>query len=813
MAEIRLVMKLDGTQDATSLMNQFGGVIAQSVEQGVDKARVSFTSLEAAVRSITPALSNIGIQIAAGMQVANQQIAILTERLSQLGRQAQTVKAQLGSAFNQAGGLDINEILGNVYGGGRSPQNLTRALADRAAQFQYERLPGRGYPGVSEFQYQRYLSEGYAGGGGQRVGGRIVPGQTPLTVSEQTRAAAERYGGPRDDLEAKVNQMLQSINIEAAEQKRQSQTNARAAEQAQRAAEQQQKITSSAFASAAGRREALSGFAADASAEEAARRRGTAGAVSRYEGAPVDVDALVGNIMGQGKLQGAAARAAQRADAAAEKAAQKEFDGIVRAIEQMGEQEKAEGQRIAAAQALRARGASEASQYLGTGGIFSPGYRRTSQQVDASGNPINETFNRSAGLFSNASSFTRNNATGEVSARNIQEMSSAWSRFVHSVTGDGGKVSQSLHLMTAPLKLFGTAISEVDSLWRSLGNNLIRVSALFYSARRTFELARGATVSPYEAIISQGENAEKFRQQISTTVGGYGTAAAVDQSLLGLQRSSPFSLEQTRAMAGRLIAIPSLSSQLALGGPENAPKVVSQLTDIVARLSIGNPQAAPEEIARAVGNALEGNLRGLRLEARINPRDLAQAAGVTEKELSSDRDAILRGLTGVSRARVGDSELAARTNLPSVQLQKIESEWNHMLERIALESNLFGDVSEKFHSMLQAMIKYSDSDAFRARAKAIGDDLAHIFDSVLAAGQKFLQSISGASSSALRISCHREATTFLNSRPNWEVRSIQLLKPSKSSSRGSCRYPKQSQRERPGSRIMGLAQPTNTTNR
>ncbi len=48
MAEIRLVLKLDGTQDANAVMQQFGTVIAESVEKGVDKARLSFVALGAA---------------------------------------------------------------------------------------------------------------------------------------------------------------------------------------------------------------------------------------------------------------------------------------------------------------------------------------------------------------------------------------------------------------------------------------------------------------------------------------------------------------------------------------------------------------------------------------------------------------------------------------------------------------------------------------------------------------------------------------------------------------------------------------------
>jgi hypothetical protein len=402
-------------------------------------------------------------------------------------------------------------------------------------------------------------------------------------------------------------------------------------------------------------------------------------------------------------------------------------------------------------QALRRRAADLATQrnvaqVEGEGGTFTAGFRLTSRTSDAQGDVLSREYARPAGLFRNAQTATVDQ-NGQMT-RQIGQMTSLAAQFWTTMAGDGGKVSQSINVALSPLRLLEAGVGRIDRAWQNVGNTMIRVSAMFYSLERIGRLLEGALVGPYERIIKASEEGVKFQQAISGTVGGSANARAVDDQVIALSRNSALTLAELRQTAETLSNVTALAPKFAIAGPGGAASQIGQLSDIETRIAIGNPQAQQEQIVKAIDSALLGNLRGLRVVARIDPSDLVAMSGKSQKELMGDQSLLLDTIQRAIRLRVPDSAVAERAALPSVQWQKFTEQFDVALQRIGNDSGLFGDISSKFHSMMEELAAYVDSPEFRTHAKAIGEDLGIIFNNVANAAGRFLQALSGASSSA-----------------------------------------------------------------
>lgn len=399
----------------------------------------------------------------------------------------------------------------------------------------------------------------------------------------------------------------------------------------------------------------------------------------------------------------------------------------------------AEAQRVAASKELTDANSRNTAQL--------EGFRIARSSLDGNGNVTGQSFLKPAGFFSNSESANVNPANGQMT-RTVEEASSGWMKLKASMVGDGSAMSQSLNAAFLPLRGVGGILSGIERGWTSLGNTMIRVSAMFYSFERIGHMIEAAFLGPYERINQASEAAIKFRQSISETVGGMSNAGQVDDQMIALSRDLPLSLEQTRHVAEMITQVPALAPQLALATPGQSGAVVGQFADIATRIGISNPQAGQDEIIKAIGNALEGNLRGLRLVARINPDDLAQMSGMSLKQLQGNNGALLSAIQQTMRGRVSDETVKERSELPSVQWEKFVEQFEVGLQRIGLESGLFNTISSKFHDMMEELAVYVDSPEFHVRAKAIGDDLGRIFNNVLGAGGNFLTAVAGEGSGA-----------------------------------------------------------------
>lgn len=558
-----------------------------------------------------------------------------------------------------------------------------------------------------------------------------------LTLANQTendlsRAKSTGVAGSSDTGAEAI-----AANIEAMAKR------AAAAEEAAQAALEEEQERHAAFVSAlksaADRRRELSDAASDYSADEVGRSRRTEAAANRYagpkDGLEENVDALVASIQ----------RAAELEDAARAKAGEEKLESIKYWANRLANEEKQATERRAVELASQ-QTAQNLAATRGEGGVVTAPFRQTSSSLDAQGNVLSQTFARQAGLFRNAE--TRSIDPSGQMTRQIQEMTSLASRFWVTMAGDGGKVSQGINVALSPLRLLEGGINRIDSAWRNVGNTMIRVSAMFYSFERIGRLLEGAFVGPYERIIKASEEGVKFQQAISGTVGGPANAKAIDDQVIGLSRNSALTLAELRQTAETLSNVTALAPKFALAGPGGAASQIGQLSDIETRIAIGNPQAQQEQIVKAIDSALLGNLRGLRVVARIDPADLVALSGRSQKELMGDQGLLLDTIQRAIRLRVPDSTVAERASLPSVQWQKFTEQFEIALQRIGNDSGLFGEVSGRFHSMMMELASYVDSPEFRVHAKAIGDDLAVILNNVATAGGKFLQAMSGASSSA-----------------------------------------------------------------
>lgn len=447
-------------------------------------------------------------------------------------------------------------------------------------------------------------------------------------------------------------------------------------------------------------------------------------------------------------------KAQEKVEAAGIRAAQREFEQIEKALDSLGTQEARAGQKSRAADAAiqekvdQAAAAAVTRNQNNASNLASvQGFRLGSSSFDGSGQLTGQNFSRAAGLFSDAQTASLNPQTGEMT-KTIQEASSQWGQLVRRITGDGGTTSKIVSTIFSPLRGVAGVVKDIDSAWNSLGNNLIRISALFYSFERIGRLIEGAFETPYKAIINATEAALKFEQAISGTVGGMGNASAIDNQLVSMSRNSSLTLEQIRESARMMTDVTSLAPRFALGGPDGAAASAGQLMDISQRMAVNNPAASQDAIVKAVDNALLGNLRGLRLVARVDPNDLTEISGLSMKALQGNSQAMLDALQRVMRSRVTDSALRDRQSLPSIQWEKLTEQFQIAFQRIGTDSNIMPAVAEKFHQMMDEMATYIDSPQFAVRAKAIGDSMGSILKNVLDAGGQLLAGATGVDNGA-----------------------------------------------------------------
>jgi hypothetical protein len=190
-----------------------------------------------------------------------------------------------------------------------------------------------------------------------------------------------------------------------------------------------------------------------------------------------------------------------------------------------------------------------------------------------------------------------------------------------------------------------TKLSSIGGMVNGIGDSFLRLSAMTYVFDRIGTAIERGIISPFERVAQAGDNAMRFRQQISGTVGGMDVAGGVDRAMIQRLGDLPMTLEQARRVTEELSKVGALSGAFSQGSSSEVAQRISGYTTTVGNLQSLVPWQTPDKIAHSIGTALEGNSLGrLRMTVGVNPDDLARLAGTNQKDLASDPAALMDAL-------------------------------------------------------------------------------------------------------------------------------------------------------------------------
>lgn len=386
------------------------------------------------------------------------------------------------------------------------------------------------------------------------------------------------------------------------------------------------------------------------------------------------------------------------------------------------------------------------AQINSTGGLFTNPFRQTSGKsaTDAGGNEqqTNATYQRAAGVFRNAQTvsinFKTNTATSE-----IQALSSHWQQFVTKMVGDGGSISRSINLAFLPLSGVKSVVSGIGSAWSTVGNQLIRLSALYYSAERTVSALDAVLLGPIEKIVQATEQSRKFEASIAGIV-GVGGARDINQAVLGNLNNTPFSLDQSRQTVTDMTKIAPLREKFEAGDTKQSMDLVKKFQDVLASLQVMNPQATLEEIEKGIEGAMLGQGRALRTMVRIDPDQLAQMVGKSsQKDFKGDPSLMLEALQKYTQAFAPAGAGDFQRNTTEVQIGHIKSQFEAALATIG-DSGVFQNLVDKLKGIADGAMAYLSRPEYLEHAKSISDSMGHILDNVFEAATKLIEHLTGA---------------------------------------------------------------------
>lgn len=446
---------------------------------------------------------------------------------------------------------------------------------------------------------------------------------------------------------------------------------------------------------------------------------------------------------------------AERAQRAADKIARgidKEMDAFAKALEDLAGQETEAGEKSKAgdlaAQKARAAAAWQATLPAIVGNqraaLLAQGFSPSGQKLgyDASGNPtvLSEQFSRNPGFLGSlmgrgAGTASIDNSKGTVTAQ-IKEARSLWETFTSQIDRNGNVIQKSLYAAFHPLE-------SVKGLVNSIGHEFVYLSATIYSVERVAHLASSAILGPFKAVLNASDESKKFRLAVAGTVGGLGQARTLEDSLIATSGQSSLTIPELRQVGLGMSKIPYLAGGLSSASPSAVSGQVGSFADTVARFGVLNPGQSTESIIHALEAGLEGNMRSMRTDLKVDLVELATLVGRnSQKAFIGDPGLLLKAAGQYAQRYTSDEALAERRKTLSFQVENLSGLGDLALKRIG-DSHVFDDVVGRFQGLADSLFKYLESSAFRARADAIGKSLADIFDHVTDAGLALLKNLTG----------------------------------------------------------------------
>lgn len=322
-----------------------------------------------------------------------------------------------------------------------------------------------------------------------------------------------------------------------------------------------------------------------------------------------------------------------------------------------------------------------------------------------------------------------------------QEAEAAVGRLASTSSTAGHTIGSALNTAFTPLR---AGVGFV----RDLEQALVRVGFQIWSVQQTATTLWAMMERPWTGLLEAGDDARKFELSISGIVGGMANAKLVDDALLTRIGDIPLTLQQTRELTESIAKTGVFTSSFALATPEQAASKAAEYAQTVAGLSALNPQSKPEQIVEVLQQALEGQIstRQLRLKAQLDPQELAQIAGTTQKQLQADPEMLMQAVqkyVGIYGPGVG----AGRGELASVSFAKLQDDLTIALQKVD-ESGVYDQIVSRFRSITSGILTYLNSPQFAGRAEEISHGLSGIFDGLGESGLRLIQTLSGAKSLA-----------------------------------------------------------------